>query len=366
MSPQVATRSAADADGALILERHQDLDAIRDEWIELAERCGNPFATWEWAATWWEHFGHGRPLHVTVCRRPDGTVAAILPLYLAARGPLRLLRFVGHGTGDILGPICAPDDAALAASALQEAIADVDRPWDVLLAERMPSDRFGGLIPGRVVQREAHPLVRTRGASWEEFLASRSSNQRREFRAKRRRLERDHEARFRLTHDRDRLRQDFDALVRLHHARWGEAAAFRGRRERFHREFAERAFERGWLRLWSVEVDGRVVAARYGFRFAKVDWAFISGRDPDPAWDRYSLGLALLVRAVQATFDDGMSAFSFLRGDEAYKQRFAADDVGLESVAVARSPRGVAAVSAARAAKRMPPRIRHRVVRSLG
>ena len=47
----------ADIEGVLSLELHRDLDAIRDEWTALAERCGNPFATWEWAATWWDHFG---------------------------------------------------------------------------------------------------------------------------------------------------------------------------------------------------------------------------------------------------------------------------------------------------------------------
>ena len=115
-----------------------------------------------------------------------------------------------------------------------------------------------------------------------------------------------------------------------------------------------RAFERGWLRLWFLEVEGRAVAAWYGFRFGDVEWYYQSGRDPD--WDRSSVGLTLLARTLQGAFDDGMSAYAFLRGDEAYKQRFATRDEGLETVALARGPRGQAAISAARAAKRMPPR----------
>ena len=61
-----------------------------------------------------------------------------------------------------------------------------------------------------------------------------------------------------------------------------------------------------------------------------------------------------------------MSAYSFLRGDDEYKKRFATEDAGLETVGIPRGPLGHAAVAAARAAKRLPPSARHRVLRSLG
>ena len=146
------TRAAAEATPAL--ERYEDLDAIRDEWTALAELSGNPFSTWEWAATWWEHFGGDRPLLITGCRRPDGTLAAILPLYLSNRAGLRMARFVGHGVGDVLGPVCAPQDAALAASTLHQTVAEHGRLWDLLLAERMPSGTLSDALPGYVVQEE--------------------------------------------------------------------------------------------------------------------------------------------------------------------------------------------------------------------
>lgn len=364
MTSQTATHTVAHTGGAPTLERHQDLDAIRDEWVDLAERCGNPFATWEWAATWWEHFGGSRPLLITACRRPDGTLAAILPLYLSTRGPLRMVRFLGHGVGDVLGPICASEDAPLAASALRQVLDEEGRSWDLLLAERMPRDSFSELLRGRVLQEEANPVLPIDGMSWDEFLASCSSNLRGQIRRKRRKLEREHGSRFRLADDGERLDDDFDTLLRLHSARWGEPRAFSEQRSAFHRDFAARAFERGWLRLWFLEVDGRAVAAWHGFRFGNVEWYYQFGRDP--SWDRLSVGFTLLARTMQAAFEDGMSAYAFLRGDEEYKRRFATRDAGLETVAVPRGPLGLAAVSAAGAAKRMPPSIRHRVERSLG
>jgi CelD/BcsL family acetyltransferase involved in cellulose biosynthesis len=364
LSAPTVTRNTADAEGALTLERHRDLDPIRNEWAALAERCGQPFATWDWAATWWDHFGGDGALQITACRRHDGTLAAILPLYVSARGRMRMARFVGHGVGDVLGPICASEDAELAASAMRQVLAEEGRSWDLLLAERMPRDRFSGLLHGRVLQEEANPLLPIDGASWDEFLASCSSNLRGQIRRKRRKLEREHGARFRLTDDRERLDEDFDTLLRLHSARWGEAKAFSEQRRAFHRDFAARALERGWLRLWFLEVDGRAVAGWLGFRFGNVEWYYQSGRDPD--WDRGSVGLVLLTWTMQAAFDDGMCAYAFLRGDEEYKRRFATHDAGLVTVTVPRGPLGHAAVAAAGAAKRMPPSVRRRIVRSLG
>jgi CelD/BcsL family acetyltransferase involved in cellulose biosynthesis len=364
LSAQAPIVAVPEAVGALSLERYDDLDALRDEWSALAEECGNPFSTWEWAATWWDHFGGDHRLHVTACRRPDGSLVAILPLYLSKRGPLRLARFVGHGVGDVLGPIYAKDDAELAASAVRQALAEAGRSWDLLLAERMPKDRPSGLLSGEVLQEEANPYLPIDGASWDDFLASCSSNMRSQIRRKRRKLEREHGARFRLTLEPERLAEDFETLVRLHGARWGELRAFSDRRSAFHRDFAARALERGWLRLWTLEADGQAVAAWLGFRFGGVEWYYQSGRNP--AWDHRSVGVILLARTIQGAFDDGMSAYAFLRGDEEYKKRFATEDAGLETVGIARGPLGLTAVSAARAAKRLPPSARHRVLSSLG
>ena len=94
----------------LRLERLTSLEPLRAEWDEVAERSRNIFGTWEWAQTWWSHFGEGRPLHLVACRRTDGTLAAHLPLHLATSSPIRLLRFVGYGPADQLGPICGPGE----------------------------------------------------------------------------------------------------------------------------------------------------------------------------------------------------------------------------------------------------------------
>src|SRR5207244_3847263 len=155
-----------------------------------------------------------------------------------------------------------------------------------------------------------------RGRRFDEYRAGRSRNFREQVRRRERKLSRDHDLRFRLTDNPQRLEEDLSSLIRLHEARWrGEGAgAFAGPFEAFHRDFAARALERGWLRLWTMEVDGSPAAAWYGVRFGGAESYYQGGRDP--ALDDLSPGFVLLAHTIRAAFDDGVREYRFLLGDE--------------------------------------------------
>lgn len=340
--------------GDLTIEPIDHPDAVAEDWDALARRAGDPFATREWAVTWCRHFLAGRPLRLLACRRPDGRLAAILPLYEAARRPLRVLRFLGSGPADRQGPICDPADRPAAAGALRRALAVGG--GDVLLAERLPGDgEWSSLLGTRAIQREASPVLRIAGRGWDELLAARSANFRQQARRRERQLERGRELRYRLADDPERLGDDLAALAALHAARWrdGGSDALSGAQRAFHDDFARLALDRGWLRLWLLELDGRPAAAWYGFRFGGADWFYQSGRDP--AHDRLAVGFVLMAHTVREAAQDGMRDYHLLRGDDPYKARFASEDDGLETVALAHGARGRAAVAAARAAAALPP-----------
>lgn len=129
-------------------------------------------------------------------------------------------------------------------------------------------------------------------------------------------------------------------LIRLHEMRWsdGQSTAFSGGRAAFHIEFAKRALDKGWLRLWIMEIDDEPVAAWYGLRYADVDTYYQSGRDP--AFERLNVGFVLLCHTIRCAFADGMRAYRFGLGDEPYKSRFAESDPGLETVAITTGARG--------------------------
>jgi CelD/BcsL family acetyltransferase involved in cellulose biosynthesis len=351
----------------MTVETVADLESVRPEWTEAAERAGDIFATWEWADTWWRHFGGGRPLLVSVCRDAAGRVLGVLPLYMATTRPLRMLRFLGSGPADRQGPICAEADRPALASALHDALARTLPRWDLLLAERLPvEDGWGSLLGTSPIMWEGCPVLEIDGRGWDELLAARSSNFRQQVRSRERRLARAHALRFRLADDPARLERDFATLVRLHDARWsaGGSTAFAGRRRAFHEEFAAVALERGWLRLWFLELDERPVAAWYGFRYGGAEWFYQGGRDP--SHDRLSVGFVLMAHTVREAAEAGMERYHLLRGDEPYKGRFASDDPGVETAALPGGVRGRAALAAARAARSLPSVARRRLGRLAG
>jgi CelD/BcsL family acetyltransferase involved in cellulose biosynthesis len=337
------------------LEWVGDISALRPDWEELALRAGNPFASWPWVTVWWSLFGSGRSLAVLTYRRTDGSLLAVLPLYEAKRRPIRLARFVGHGFGDELGPVCDPDDRAEVGWLLRRAVIEHELPWDLLLAERMPIEEgWGSALGGTLMRHEWSPTIRLGGLDWRQFLGTRSRNFREQVGRRERRLQREHDVHYRLADDPDRLNADLDVLFALHRARWGAGSMLTERGERFHRAWAAEARRAGWLRLWFLELDGRAVAAWYGLRFAQREFYYQAGRDP--AFESKSVGFVLLAHTIRAAADDGMHEYRLLRGGEAYKSRFASHDRWLETRAVPCSWAGSAAATSAAALAASPGR----------
>lgn len=362
----LSARAAGTRVGGELMElRAVSLESLEDEWVRLGTVSGNIFSTWEWASVWWRHFGQGKRALTALLRAPGGEAVAILPLYCRFERPVKVARFIGHGAGDELGPICAPLEErgypALLASANHPEVG-----WDALLAEQMPvASGRADALGGRVLLRESSPVIDIDGRSWDEYLATRSSNFRSQVRRKERKLVREHGLTYRLSDDPDRLQDDMSTLFSLHAARWGgeSSGALAGARAGFHRAFAAVAQERGWLRLWLAEVDGEAKAAWYGFRFGGADWYYQFGRDP--AWERASIGLVLLAHTIREAAQDGQRQYRLLRGGEAYKDRFATGNPGLVSAVVAHGARGRLAVTAALAGLALPKPLRSRVTRTV-
>jgi CelD/BcsL family acetyltransferase involved in cellulose biosynthesis len=350
-------RAASSGEAGLHLHMWRDTPEARAEWDRLAGGIGNVFASAAWGMTWWRHWGSEDGLLVGACRRSDGALAAILPLYVSARRPLRVLRFIGHGAGDLLGPVCAPHDRTQTVAALARLLAGDRVRWDLLVAQQIASgEGWTEALGGNLVRRERNPTLALDWSSWDDYLASRSANFRQQVRRRERRLARQHELRFRLTTSEETLEADLGVLFALHKARWRDEAspALRESRQSFHREFASQALKRGWLRLWFLELDGRPAAAWYGFRCGDIESYYQAGRDP--SWDNHSVGLVLLAHTIRSALEDGMREYRFLRGAESYKNRFT-DDMGeLETFLVHRGIIGAAAGAVARVAARRTSR----------
>ncbi|MGH3127470.1 MAG: GNAT family N-acetyltransferase [Gaiellaceae bacterium] len=342
-------------EAAEVVPRPEAVDAfgsVEGEWDALAERAGSIFATALWSRLWWEHFGGERELLLHAMRSSNGSLTAVLPLYAWRRRLPRVLRFLGHGPGDELGPVHERGGQMVAGHALATALDALD--WDVFFGEQLPGDEgWHELLGGREWRREASPSLRL-PATWDEYLAARSRNFREQLRRREAALRREGDVVTRLA-DATTLDRDLDALFALHRARWGATPTDFGDTP-FHRELAREALERGWLRLWLLELDGRPIAAWHGFQVGTVCSYYQAGRDP--GLERHSIGYLLMAHSIHAAIAEGATEYRFGRGDEAFKTRFASHDPGLETVVLNRGAIGASTFTAARFARYVRNRLR--------
>jgi CelD/BcsL family acetyltransferase involved in cellulose biosynthesis len=331
----VVDRRSAGAAGVEVLDR---LPADSPEWSALALAADNVFLTPEWLLNWWQHFGCGRPVYSFVGRDGDGRLRFLVATYLERRRPLRVLRLIGHGPSDELGPICRGGDREYAANALRAGLRE-NRLADVFVADEL-SGAAAWSAP--VLGSTPSPTVRI-GEGWDEFISSRPPR----FRTAIRRLERKFPNTgfsVRRVDDESGLERAFDWLLDAHRRRLGESSnLLKPRMAAFHRDFGRIALARGWLRFLLLERDGEIAAAWYGFRFGSADYFYQQARSLEcPS----GAGKYLSAVAVRATCDDGLREHRFLRGGEPYKFEWANHDDGVATVALALTRKGEAIVGA--------------------
>lgn len=124
----------------------------------------------------------------------------------------------------------------------------------------------------------------------------------------------------------DDLEGHYLNLINLHTRQWqadGLPGIFAGKLDRsFFRDAFTGLATAGLLRLLTLWLDGRPVAAAAGFVHGQRYYHFITGYDPQ--YRRQSLGSYIIFLAWQEAIDAGARFFDFLRGGEAYKYRWGA------------------------------------------
>jgi CelD/BcsL family acetyltransferase involved in cellulose biosynthesis len=175
----------------------------------------------------------------------------------------------------------------------------------------------------RTLERVTHlcPYVDLRERGWEEYLQGLGPRHRENVRRRIRKLEAAHAVSFTRVERPEQLPEAFAELLRLHHLRWSPRGGSDGLHTpglvAFHRDFARLALERGWLRLHLLRLDGRPVAAIYGFRYRDRFLYYQGGFDP--AFAHLAVGLVSMAFAIREAIAEGAREFDFLHGDEPYK-----------------------------------------------
>ena len=332
----------------LHLERVTDGTGLRElasEWNGLlAESAtGSLFLRHEWLSTWWDVFGADFELRLLLVRDAGGALLGAAPL-MTGRGPgklrgrLRHLLFVGQQGethAEHLDVLVRRDAAGEVVGELARGIREETGRWDVLLFERMPAESptLAALesalgASGLQVERlrpQASPYLPLPGA-WDDLLAAKSRNFRRQWKNSRNRLAGQGDVRLLLAGRDVALDEAFDRLVTLHHSRWGDnEGSFRTPRYvEFHRRLSRVLAAADDLLLALLEVGGETVAARYDFVHGGKVWCFQGGRLPE--FERMRAGTVLTGLVMEHAIQRGLTEYDFLSGEDDYKRRWATQE----------------------------------------
>jgi CelD/BcsL family acetyltransferase involved in cellulose biosynthesis len=299
------------------------IDRLAPQWNALWRRVpdATPFQSPEWLLSWWRWFRTGTPLILVA--RSGSELIGILPLYFLVEQGYRKLLPIGISLSDYLDALI---DRSVSGTvdAMLATIAEIPH-WDECHLPSMSPDAalFTASLPSGLIESR-HPdescSLLMLPSTVEGLDSVLSQKRRQNLRRAQRRMASVAEPKFEIADD-ARIFEAMRELFRLHGKRWerrglpGVCAEPLVRN--FHMTAARRLLEAGMLRLYSLRLDGAVLAVCYCFTANGVAYAYLSGFDPDHA--QLSPGTQLMNHAIRSAVRERAREFHFLRGEEAYK-----------------------------------------------
>jgi CelD/BcsL family acetyltransferase involved in cellulose biosynthesis len=298
-------------------------DRIRADWDDLADRMeAAPFLRPGWIEPWQEAFCSGEPAYLVT--RRDRELAGVLPLQ-RRRGTLVS---TANWHTPLYGPVVADDAAAaeLARGLLAHAgsradlwFLDPEAPGFPQIASAAEAGGYGTIA--RTIAQS--PYIAVEG-SFEEFMAGLDRKFRKDIGRRWRRLEEQGGAEAVFEDGSEGLEDLLTDGFRLEGSGWkfeqGSAIASDPKRERFYREVARWAAERGWLRLAFLRVGGKSIAFDFGIEAHGVFYIPKGGFDVE--YRKAGPGQLLTHAGIERAFELGLRSYELLGQQDEYKRQW--------------------------------------------
>ncbi|MBE2199975.1 MAG: GNAT family N-acetyltransferase [Anaerolinea sp.] len=321
-------------------------EQLANEWDNLARRSqtNTPFQRLAYQKAWWQHLHpHSATLHTIAVRANNGDLLGIGCFYIYNE----IVYFNGCvEETDYLDLITGAATAETVWTAVLDTLLTPDFPaWHTLDLCNVPATSSSRLIVPRLAAahglqfaesvHEVCPII-TLPDNFETYLEMLDSKQRREIRRKLRRAQ-GADAQLIIVGPNDDLEAAVNDFLDLLAKSTFEKRDWLhdGRRAVFHAT-AQAAQADGSLLLLFMEVNGRKASTLFNFDYNNAVLVYNSGLDP-AAFGQLSLGEVLTAKAIEWAIDNGRTAFDFLRGDEAYKYRFGAQDTMIYKLHLAKN-----------------------------
>jgi tetratricopeptide (TPR) repeat protein len=338
-----------------VITHEDEFARLRERWDHLYETDGEAqfFLSWAFISTYIKRF-EGAWFILAACPGPVGSpYVAFLPMRLSTQLDKKTgqvhneIYMAGNYAADYTGILCAPEYASRAIPALARHLKTMY--WAKLhldnlrmsaqrlrlFLQPLADDRF--TIRGLSQINTADGIDNSRCPyidlpdSWDRYLAQLSSNTRQKLRRLLRKVEDSDE--FRITEaDASTVKRDIEILLEFWRVKW--AARKQGRMPgllRSNRLVFKNAFATGVLYLpvlWHR--DQPLGALAFFVDTVKRTMLFsMAGRDETS--DVIPSGLVLHAYSLRRAIQQGFRTYDFLRGNEAYKYSFGADERAINS-----------------------------------
>jgi CelD/BcsL family acetyltransferase involved in cellulose biosynthesis len=327
-----------------------EFDALQPAWSTLHQDCGaRVFQSYEWLRTLWKHVGEQDPrrtLHVVVLAEA-GRVVCIAPFQIEvvpALGPLsvRRLEFVGAGLTDYLDVLMVKGIEDRCFERIASHLAAHSAAFDVISLCDIPDDStvHAGLhqalrrhgFEGTCFVSEQCPQTALK-STWPETLAAFEGRGKhlRERRKAFAQLKQRFKVELEVCRNEEDLAHAVEDFIEMHQRRWTSSGQKGVYAEpavaAFQLEVARRFFDRGWLHLSFLRVDGARVSAHCSFRHGGLLTVYLTGSGDAGEATKYSPGLAHHWLCMEDLIPQGVVVYDFLRGIEPYKYKCGAVDV---------------------------------------
>ncbi|MER8102265.1 GNAT family N-acetyltransferase [Kitasatospora sp. NPDC094016] len=314
------------------LRREDDaLDALAEEWDDLAARCRTAtfFQAADWQRSWWRHYGSPGGLLVVLVRRDGLLVGA--GAFRRRGGPLGGLTALGAGLVDY-SDVLLDDDCADRAAAEFAAALPLTRPWHSLelrevhpeaavqrvyehwhgrrrryqdsLCQYLPAvpmDRLLKRVPGKTAQRSRVKLRKIAEAGVQVSSTPAAE-----------------------------VPAALEGLLRLHFLQWQERGVTpEHRTERFARHLTESTVglvATGRAAVHQFRLNGELVAVNLLLLCPSFGGLYMYGAHP-VLRERLDIAGLLFSAALDETVGAGVPLLGLLRGQEPYKQRWRPDQL---------------------------------------
>lgn len=317
-------------------------EELSGSWNDLLRRSYNDriFSTYEWQRTWWDIYQPGE-LMLIAAHDDEEQLIGIAPWFIETKDDERILRGIGCvDVTDYVDLIVDQAHLEIVCRMFARSLTDAQEQYTRVMLCNIPENSptlavFASALKSegfevQTAMQEVCPVIRL-PQDFETYIESLEKKQRHELRRKLRRAEGSDSDmtwyQVNISHD---LNHEINAFISLMAASQPAKAEFLSdpQNDKFIRAIAQVTFDRGWLQLSFLLVDGEACAAYMNFDYRDEIQVYNSGLLPDK-YGHLSPGIILLAHNIKTAIDTGHHTFDFLRGNEAYKYRMGAVDRGV-------------------------------------